>query len=215
MSSGAVREVLQASAPWPRAILSLAVVLPLAIVMASGTARAGGHADPSVRAWRDGGAVLASAKAMIAVPAAVAWEVMTDYEHMTEFVPDLRESRVLNGRSTNRLRVLQKGSAKYGWFSRDWEIEREIDLAPPHEIRSRIIRGSAKRMTMRTRLVPTPRGVEVLYDVESVPAFWVPPLIGPLLMRAQVRRQLDVLADEMLRRHSRRARPREAATRVP
>lgn len=156
-------------------------------------------ADSTVTAWRADGALHVEASFLIAVPPSVAWRVMTDYDHMATFVPKLKESRILNA-DRNRLLVAQKGIASFAGFSHDWEVEREVTLEPEATIISRAVRGNVKRMEMETRFAPEGDGVRIRYRALTVPDFWIPPLIGPALMKSQVTDQFAALAAEMHRR---------------
>jgi hypothetical protein len=155
--------------------------------------------DATINAWRDDGVIHVEASFHVDVSPALAWRVMTDYEHMAAFVPTMKESRVLSVAS-DRLTVYQKGVASLAWFSHDWEMEREITLEPEVAIRSRALRGNVKRMEMETQLTPEGDGVRIRYRALTVPDFWVPPLIGPALMKSQVTEQFSALAAEMHRR---------------
>ena len=59
-----------------------------------------------------------------------AWNVLTDFDHMADFVPNLKTSQVVE-RSEALLRVSQTGTARYGVFWTDFESLREIRLMPP------------------------------------------------------------------------------------
>jgi ribosome-associated toxin RatA of RatAB toxin-antitoxin module len=172
-----------------------------------------GHAaeplsDSTVTAWRAGGALHVEASFHIEVPVSLAWRVMTDYDHMAAFVPGLKESRILT-LDRNRLLVAQRGTASFAGFSHDWEVEREVTLEPESSIASRAVRGNVKRMEMETRFAPEGTGVRIHYRALTVPDFWVPPLVGPSLMKAQVSDQFTALATEMLRRHRESAAARQ------
>jgi hypothetical protein len=164
-----------------------------------------GHAaeplsDSAVTAWRADGALHAEASFHIEVPPSLAWRVMTDYDHMAAFVPKLKESLILTA-DRSRLLVAQKGTASFAGFSHDWEVEREVTLEPESLIVSRAVRGNVKRMEMETRFSPEGTGVRIRYRALTVPDFWIPPLIGPALMKTQVTDQFTALATEMHRRH--------------
>jgi hypothetical protein len=155
--------------------------------------------DATINAWRAESIIHVEASFHVDVSPALAWRVMTDYEHMAGFVPTMTESRVL-GAANGRLTVYQKGVASLAWFSHDWEMEREITLEPEIAIHSHALRGNVKRMEMQTHLTPEGDGVRIRYQALTLPDFWVPPLIGPALMKSQVTEQFSALAAEMHRR---------------
>lgn len=134
----------------------------------------------------------------IPVTPAIAMAVLTDYDRMALFVPDMKESRVVS-REGNRLRIFQKGASRLGPFSFDYEIERAVEI-DVDTIRSHGLTGNMKKLEMETRVAATATGVAIHYRAVLVPDFWVPPLVGPRAMRAQAERQFDALAAEMKRR---------------
>lgn len=71
----------------------------------------------------------------------LAWAVLTDFAHMTEFVPNLRSSSVPESRG-NWLKVRQLGVARHGFLSFDFDSLREIELTPYERINSRAVGGS-------------------------------------------------------------------------
>lgn len=133
---------------------------------------------------------------------ALAWAVLTDFEHMASFVPNLKSSRVLE-RGEGVLKVLQQGVARYGLFSANFESLREIRLTPCSEIRAHGLSGNVQRMESLMRLEPEGSGTRLSYHAEAQPGFWFPPMIGPSLVRHETAEQFSAMLDEMLRRTER------------
>jgi hypothetical protein len=180
--------------------------LELALVIAAGVP-GGVRAEPhpfSVR--RVDGEYIVEGSLTVAVPPLVAWEVLTDYDDMSRFVVDMRESRVLESVG-EQLRVLQRGVTRLGPLSFDYEVEREVTLDPHRAVRSRAVRGNMRKLDMETLLTALADGVRVDYRAVLVPDFWVPPLFGPAVLRRQAERQFEALIAEMRRRAG--ARPVE------
>src|SRR4051794_31763858 len=88
-----------------------------------------------VTVQRSGSVVIVDALVHLPVSPEEAWATISDYDHMTDFLPGLVESKVLT-REGNRLRVVQKGHATRGPLSFSFENVRDIDLTPPTEIRT-------------------------------------------------------------------------------
>lgn len=137
--------------------------------------------------------------AFFPVRPAVAWAVLTDYEHMSTFVPNLTSSTVA-GRGEGPFNVVQKGVARFGPFSFAFESVREIRLTPPTEIRSHGIGGNLERVESATRLQAEGSGTRLHYHADVVPGVWFPPLMGPAVVRAQTARQFSAMLAEMRRR---------------
>lgn len=127
------------------------------------------------------------------------WSVITDYDHATEFISDLQSSYVVS-RSGDTLQIMQKGQMRIGPFSLPVETLREVQLTPFTEVRSRLISGNMKRLVTTTRLVAEEGGTRIVNHAESIPDFWIPPLIGKLFIRREARDKFLQLGNEIMRR---------------
>ena len=141
----------------------------------------------------------------VAVPPTVAWAVFVDYDHMHEFVPNMHESRVLT-RDGVHLRVVQKGVMPLGPFRFPYDVERDVHLQPETVVVSSGVRGNMRKVEMLTELEAQGDGVRIHHRAVIVPDFWVPPLLGPRLLRSRAEVQFDALAAEMRRRAALAAR---------
>ncbi len=128
-----------------------------------------------------------------------AWEVLTDFEHMASFIGNLNSSEVLERRD-NTLRIRQSGKARFGIFSSEFSTEREIVLTPMREIRAHGTGGNLRRMDSLMRIEPEDGGVRLRYHAEVEPDFWLPPLLGPSMVRHETAEQFSAMIREMLRR---------------
>jgi carbon monoxide dehydrogenase subunit G len=128
-----------------------------------------------------------------------AWNVLTDYDRMAQFLPNVDSSSVIE-RSGNKLKVAQKGRSSRGLLSFALDYVREIELIPYHEIHSRVISGTLKKLDALTQLTPLESGTRVTYHSESLPNAWIPPGIGPLFIENEMRKQFENFRNEMLRR---------------
>lgn len=155
--------------------------------------------NKDVRVERIGDSFTVDVRMYAPVPPSLAWTVLTDFERMAEFVPNLSHSQILE-RGENTLRVRQKGTARYGPFSSDFETTREIRLAPKREIRAYGVGGNIKRMESVMRLEVEGEGTRLEYHAEVQPDFWLPPLFGPSFVRHETAEQFSAMIREMLRR---------------
>jgi carbon monoxide dehydrogenase subunit G len=137
----------------------------------------------------------------VPVPPAVAWDVLTDFEHMDAFVPNLADSRIV-ARDGNRLTILQHGTARFGLFAMRFESERLVTLAPPSTIRSTQVRGSMEKLDSVTTFVPEGRGTRLAYRVEAIPGALYPDFITRHFLRHEIAEQFDAIAREMVRRNA-------------
>lgn len=155
--------------------------------------------DSDVRVEGSGGNFTVDLTMYAPVAPSLAWAVLTDFEHMGEFVPNLVSSEVIE-RSDNVLKVNQKGVARYGLFSANFESIREIRLSPPREIRAHGVGGNIRRMESVMQLQTEGAGTRLNYHAEVLPGFWFPPLIGPALVRHDTAEQFSAMLREMTRR---------------
>ena len=145
------------------------------------------------------GKVIVDARYSIAATLQEAWSVMTDFEHMDEFISNLSASQVLS-QSGNRVRVAQKGKPSRGLLSFSFDVVREFQLTPYERIHSRAVSGTIKHFEGATVLAAAGDQTVVTYHGESIPNAWIPPVIGPSFIRKEVEEQIQELRAEILRR---------------
>ena len=173
------------------------LVLLLALVAASA------RAEPiEVAVHTQGERVIVDVTAHVAARREVAWDVLTDYDHMADFVSNLKASVVLS-RNDNRLQVEQSGEAKRGFLRFAFSTVRSVELIADREIRSHLVRGDFKSYEFTTGLVGDASGpTTIVHHGEYVPTRWVPPVIGPTLIETETRKQYAELIAEMLKREA-------------
>lgn len=153
-----------------------------------------------VRVVRQGESFRIEIDMFTAAPPARAWHVLTDFDRMAAFIPNLERSRIVE-RNGNRLRVEQQGKAWFGPFSISFGSTRDIELQPPHEIRARQISGTARAMTSTMRLIPSGNGTRLEYRAELTPdGGYLPQMVGPAAIRHETAEQFSAILQEMLRR---------------
>jgi carbon monoxide dehydrogenase subunit G len=156
-------------------------------------------AEEDVLVQRSGQGFTVDLSFYVPVAPAQAWAVLTDFEHMPEFLPNLTSSHV-SKLGDNELKVSQTGVAKYGVFSANFESIREITLTPETEIHAHGIGGNLQHLESVMHLHPEGNGTKLVYHVEAMAGFWFPPLIGPSLVRHDTAAQFSAMVREMQRR---------------
>lgn len=157
--------------------------------------------DIEAAARKSGDLVVIDVSLLVAATPREAWDVLTDYDHMPRFLPNLRVSKVLS-RSPTELRVAQQGGVSHGPLSLSFDVVRDVQLRPYHEIISHVISGNLKKVDGTTRLAPEGEGTRITFHSESIPNVWVPPGIGPTLIANETRDQFSDMRAEILRRKS-------------
>ena len=182
-----------------RSRLAAAALAAAVLAAAPPAAAAGTTADIVVRASLDAGRVTIAVECPVHAPREVAWEVLTDYDGMARFVSNLDES-VVRLRFGDRLQVFQKGKATRGPLTFPFESLRDIELAPQVEIRSTMVSGDTTPAAFTTRIEGTAPALRIVHSGTYTPRLWVPPLLGPVLIEMETRKQYGEIRDEILRR---------------
>ena len=133
------------------------------------------------------------------MPVDTAWDVLTDFDHMTSILGNLTASRII-ARNGNIWQVKQEGVAKYGPFSYSFESVREIRLEPMKRIVSKNLSGTVARMSSVAELVALSAGVQIRYHVELEPGSMLARMFGRTFVRHEVEEQLQRMMREMIRR---------------
>lgn len=128
-----------------------------------------------------------------------AWEVLTDFDHMTSILTNLTLSEVLS-RNGNLWVIRQKGVARYGLLSFPFESEREVRLEPMKRILARNLTGTLKRMDSELNISSREQVVQLHYHAEIVPDSLLGRFFGATFVRHEVEEQLQRMATEMERR---------------
>jgi len=189
--------------------LRVIAVLTLAMLPVAGLPAAMDQ-DIEVRVKKNGPEVAVDVDCPVNASAAVTWEVLTDYDHMSEFLSNVQHSSV-QARDGHTLQVYQKGKAERGLLSITFENLREVELVPYQEIRSRLISGDLKASAFTTRVVDDGTLVHIIHSGRYTPKLWVPPVIGPTLIEAETRKHFGELRNEILRRHALRVKAPSAS----
>jgi hypothetical protein len=136
------------------------------------------------------------------LPRELAYEVLTDFEHMANWVPNVAESRVVK-REGNRTTVEQQGLARFGLLSFPYVTVREVELAAPASIRSTQVTGSMKRLTSLMRLSSEGGETRLDYHAEFVPSAVAAKVLTRAFVEHEFREQFEAIIAEMVRRKER------------
>ncbi len=170
-------------------------------LLAAQAGAAGAAEDLAVAVERTGSLFAVRARATVAAPLALVWQVLTDYERLPQFIPGISSSVVVL-RSPDRVLVEQRGEARFLIFSFPIEVRYEVRESHPHWIASRAVGGNLRRMSGRYDINPDGArpGVQLDYTGEIEPDFDLPPLVGPFALRSMVEEQFTAMVDEIERR---------------
>jgi hypothetical protein len=127
--------------------------------------------------------------ALVNVPEPRVRELLTDYNHLGRVNPAIEVSKVLLARKSGDYRVLTETEACV-WFycMRVRQIQDVIEGADGTVTATVLPQYSDfKRGYARLTLWPAPDGTRVLIRSEVEPDFWIPPIIGPWLIKRKLR----------------------------
>jgi carbon monoxide dehydrogenase subunit G len=153
----------------------------------------------SVDVTYDGDTYVLNAVMFAPVAQSIAWDVLTDFDHMAQWVPNVTESKVLK-REDMTITIEQSGVAKYGGVSFPYTTERKIDLKPQATINSVQTKGSLRRVVSTMVIAPEGKGTRLTYHIEIVPSFLASALMSKEFLAHEIGQQFGAIIEEMVRR---------------
>jgi len=168
------------------------------VALAAATAQSATGASITIHAERGGDTIDIRASAILQADSATAWRVLTEYERYTEFIPDLRSSRIL-ARRGRTVTVEQSGDAALWLFRMPVDITFEINETPPSSLQSRAVAGSLRALTSNYALSPAASGIRLDYFGHIAPGFELFGQIEQTVVERNIARQFQALADEIER----------------
>jgi carbon monoxide dehydrogenase subunit G len=168
------------------------------VALAAATAQSATGASITIHAERGGDSIDIRASAVLQADSATAWRVLTDYDRYTEFIPDLRSSRIL-ARRGRTVTVEQSGDAALWLFRMPVDITFEINEIPPSSLQSRAVAGSLRALTSSYALSPAASGTRLDYVGRIAPGFELFGQIEQTVVERNIARQFQALADEIER----------------
>lgn len=129
----------------------------------------------------------------------IAWSVLTDFENMQKWVPNVRESKVA-ARDGNTVTVEQKGVAKFGLLSFPYESARRMQLDPQNSVQSTQLSGSMRRLVSLMKLSPEGAGTRLDYKIEIEPAGVAAAVMSKKFLQHELTEQFTAIVGEMVKR---------------
>ena len=133
------------------------------------------------------------------VPPTVAWDVLTDFDHMSKWVPNVRESKS-TARDGNSVTVEQKGVAKFGLLSFPYTSVRKMQLDPQNSILSTQVSGSMRRLVSLMKISPEGSGTRLDYKLEIVPSGIAASVMSKDFLQQEITQQFTAIVGEMVKR---------------
>lgn len=159
--------------------------------------------DPAVaetlEVERSGRVMQVQANIEVDAPAGLCYAVLADFDRLADFVPQLESSQTVS-RPGEPLRLRQVGRTSVAFSDYVIDVTLAVTVDPPRRIDFTRVAGNLERMDGYWQVAGDSNHCTIDYRAAIEPAFWVPPVIGPLLIRRQVERQLDGVVAEIARR---------------
>lgn len=161
----------------------------------------------SVDAVSRGAAVEVRASATIRAPHALIWQTLTDYDRLSQFVPGMHSSRVVDRRGATAI-VEQVGEARAAFFSWPIEVTLESVEHPPNAIRARMLKGNFRQLEGGYELERTADAIEswiLRWNGRVAPDIRLPMFLLVPLMSDNISAQFRGMVEEIERREAARS----------
>lgn len=180
--------------------LASSLALTALLIGSPGAVRVAQAQQVDVTASDKGGLVSVTATADMEVDARTVWAVISDYDHLAEFIPFMHGSKVVQ-RDGGRLLVDQSGEFVFLFFKQPVDVRLEVIETPERRIVARAISGNLRTMEGRYAIETLSSGVVRLsYTGGLAPEFSVPPVVGTVIVRMVLAKQFRALVAEIVRR---------------
>ena len=176
------------------------VLVAVALLLLAGSAAAdetGGRGPVTVT--KTDGVYLVQAQFVVSQPAAAVIAVLTDYDGIPRFLPDIRRS-VVRSRAGSRTTVEQEAVSSVMLFSRRVHLLLEIDESTDALVFRDTSGRSFERYEGAWRISPAGDATLVRYELQAKPAFSVPEFVLMRLFRRDSRETITRIIAEIARR---------------
>lgn len=133
------------------------------------------------------------------------WRVLTDYDRLTEFVPDLETSTLIS-RAGEEVIVKQRSKAGFLFLSQTIHLVVRIIERPYSGIDVALVSGDMRQYSAQWQLAPATHdgidGTRIIYTATMEPDFFAPPLFTRPMVNASVKRTIEAVVAEIERRNA-------------
>jgi ribosome-associated toxin RatA of RatAB toxin-antitoxin module len=112
------------------------------------------------------------------------WQVLTDYERLPEFVPNLRSSKLIS-RNGNEIVLEQESIAGFLFVAQNIHLVLRVNEQPYSVIEVALVSGDMKQYAGRWELAP------------MEPAFFIPPVVGIAIAKKDVKNMMNAVVAEI------------------
>lgn len=139
----------------------------------------------SLQVSNQGARYTLESEAFLDAPVPAVYRVLLDYENFTQLSSVYEQSRHLPPGPDGKPRVYTLAEGCILFVCRQVEKVETLHVEPNRRIVATVVPGLSNLEAGVTEwmLAPDGRGTRLRYRMELTPAFWVPPLIGPPVIR--------------------------------
>lgn len=135
------------------------------------------------------------------VPPKIAWDVLTDFDNMQKWVPNVKESKIVSNEGANTLTIEQKGTAKFGLLSFPYTSVRKMQLEPGKSILATQVSGNMRKLVSLMRVSADGTGTRLDYKLELVPSAIASSVMSKDFLKGELTEQFTAIVGEMVRRN--------------
>jgi ribosome-associated toxin RatA of RatAB toxin-antitoxin module len=132
-----------------------------------------------------------------------AWNVLTDYERLQDFVPDLRSSTLL-ARNGQEAIVEQHSESGFLFLSQTVHLVVRVTEQPFSTIDVALISGDMRSYSAHWELAPVvhngTEGTRINFSGVIEPAFFIPPFVGKSMVQVNIKRMVEAVLGEIDKR---------------
>lgn len=155
--------------------------------------------DITVQVQRNDSTFVVNVEFLVPATVTESWDVLTDYDNMSKILSNVDASRIEN-RNGNTFHVVQKSHVQAGLIPIYMDSVRQVELSPPREIRSNLVKGNLKSSNFTTRVMDAGAQTRVTAEGTFVATGLAAATITVESVTAQTKKQYEELRKEILRR---------------
>ena len=142
----------------------------------------------AVSASQQGAAYLVEVDALVNVPESRARRLLTDYNHLGRINPDIKRSEILLTRGPGDYRVRTVSEVCVWFYCKRLHQVQDVIEAQDGSITATVLpeQSDFRYGVARLNLWQEPDGARVLIRGELEPDFWIPPVIGPWVVKRKL-----------------------------
>ncbi|MGH8528856.1 MAG: SRPBCC family protein [Nevskiales bacterium] len=139
----------------------------------------------SLQVRQDGARYSTEMQVLLDVPASMAYAVLTDYARLARINPQVREVELLSGKPPAPACLRTLVQLCVGILCKAVEQVQDMSRPAATQLHAQVIpeKSNLAYGVADWRFVPVGRSTRLYFNASIEPKFWVPPLVGPWLVR--------------------------------